>query len=149
MQTCNVTIRVYVLRSLCQSDYRKQKIQHLSKSKPSYCIISYRFAFFVGPSCVYFGSHFQIVLFLCRNRFPDTMLYMAAVAKAAATSKFDLSCRPLSAQRAFMANTRDARTNPMSRFVWSSVNCARSTFDDYRYIIPGTTFISSAINSIV
>ena len=95
-----------------------------------------------------FNPHFQIV-FPCRNRLPDTMLYMAAVAKAAATSKFDLSCRPLSAQRAFLANTRDARTNLMSRFVWSSVNCVRSTFDDYRYIIPGTTFISYAMSDIV
>ena len=86
---------------------------------------------------LYFGSHFQIVVFLCRNRFPDTMLYMAAVAKAAATSKFDLSGRPLSAQRAFMVNTRDACTNLMSRLVWSSVNCARSTFDYYRHIISG------------
>ena len=87
-------------------------------------------------------------VFLCRNRFPDTMLYMTALAKAAAISKFDLSCRPLSAQRAFMANTRDTRTNLMSRFAWSNVNCVRSTFDYYRYVIPGT-FISYAINSIV
>ena len=91
---------------------------------------------------LYFGSHFRIVIFICRNRFPDTMLYMAAVAKAAAISKFDLSCRPLSAQRAYEANTRDARTNLMSRFVWSSARCVRSTFDDYRYIITGTTCIS-------
>ena len=92
---------------------------------------------------------FRIVIFLCRNRFQDTMLYMAAVAKTAATSKFDLSGRPLSAQRAFMANTREARANLMSRFVLSNVRWVRSTFDDYRYILPGATFTSYAINSIV
>ena len=42
------------------------------------------------------------------------MLYMAAVAKTAVTSKFDLSWRPLSDQRACMANTRDAPTDLMS-----------------------------------
>ena len=30
---------------------------------------------------LYFGSHFRIVIFICRNRFQDTMLYMAAAAK--------------------------------------------------------------------
>ena len=75
---------------------------------------------------------------------------MAAVAKAAATSKFDLCCKPLSAQRAFMASTRDTRTDLMSRFVWSSVRCVYFYFRcDYRYIITGTTFISYAINSMV
>ena len=78
-------------------------------------IISRRFAIFVGPPCVlYFGLHFRIVTYLCRNRFPNTMLYMAAVAKTAVTSKFDFSFRPLSAQRACMANTRDVPTNLMS-----------------------------------
>ena len=68
---------------------------------------------------------------------------MAAVAKAAPTSKFDLSCRPLFAQRTYTtADTRDVRTNLMSRFVWSSVvGSVRSTFDDYRYVVTGTTFI--------
>ena len=42
------------------------------------------------------------------------MLYMADVAKTAVTSKFDLYCTPLSAQRAGMANTRDAPTNLIS-----------------------------------
>ena len=65
--------------------------------------------------CVcFFCSHFRIVTYPCRNRFPDTMLYMAAVAKTAVTSKFDLCCRSLSAQRAGMANARDAPTNLMS-----------------------------------
>ena len=43
---------------------------------------------------LYFGSHSRIVICRCTNRFQDTMLYTAAVATAAATSKFDLSCRP-------------------------------------------------------
>ena len=76
----------------------------------------------------HFGSHFRIVIFLYRNRFPDTMHNMAAVVKTAATSKFDLSCRPLSAQRAFMANTRDATTNIMSEVVWSSVRLVYPAF---------------------
>ena len=76
----------------------------------------------------HFGSHFRIVIFLYRNRFPDTMLIMAAVVKPAATSKFDLSCRPLSAQRAFTANTRDATTNIMSQVVWSSVRLVYPAF---------------------
>ena len=98
---------------------------------------------------LYFGSHFRKVVFLCRKRFPDNMFYVAAVAKAAPTSKFDLSCRTLSGQRAhvwYTANTCDARTNLTSMFVWSSVRGVRSIFDDYRYIITGTTFISYAIN---
>ena len=61
-----------------------------------------------------FGLHFRIVAYLRRNRLPDTMLYMAAIAKTAVNSNFDLCCRPLSAQRAGMANTRDAPTNLMS-----------------------------------
>ena len=73
------------------------------------------------------------------------MLYMAAVAQTAATSIFDLSCRPLSAQRAYTANTRNARTNFMSTFLWSGVRCVRSTFDDYRYGIKDTTHISYTI----
>ena len=104
-------------------------------------IISYHsvLQFSLAPLLVllHFGSHFQIlvliVVFHCRNRFPDTVLCMAAVAKAAVTSKFDLSCRPRSAQGAFIANTRDASTNLMPRFEWSSANSVRSTFDDNRY----------------
>ena len=93
MQTCNVTIRVSVLRPLCLSDYPKHKIKCWSKWQPSYHSV---LQFSLAPVVfLYFGSLFQIEVFLCRNRFPDTMLYMAAVAKAAATSKFHFSCRPL------------------------------------------------------
>ena len=35
------------------------------------------------------------------------------------------------------------------RFVWSNVRYVRSIFDNYRYIVPGTIFISYPINSIV
>ena len=133
MQTCNVTTRVYVLRPLCLPDYPKHKIKCWSKWQPSYHSV---LLFSLAPVVfLYFGSHLRIVVFLRRNRFPDNMFYMAAVAKAAPTSKFDFFCRPLSAQQAYTANTRDARTNLLSRFVWSSVRCARSTFDDHRYII--------------
>ena len=144
-----MTIRVYVLRGLFQSDYSKHKIQYWSKWKT---IISYHIVlqFSLAPVVfLCFRSQFQIVVLLCRNRFPGTMRYMATVAIASTTIKPDLSCRPLSAQREYMANTRDARTNLMSRFVWSSVKCVRSTFNEYRYIVPGTTFTSYAIISIV
>ena len=82
------------------------------------------------------------------------MFYMAAVAEKAATSKFDLYCRPLSAQRAFMASTRDAPANLVSEVCMEQctgrVRCVYVYFRcDYRYIITGTTFISYAINSIV
>ena len=96
----------------CLSDYPKHKIKCWSKWQPSYRSV---LLFSLAPLVfLYFGLHFRIVTYLCRNRFPDTMLYMAAVAKTAVTSKFDLCCRPLSAQRACMANTRDAPTNLMS-----------------------------------
>ena len=98
---------------------------------------------------LYFGSHFQIVVFLCRRPLLGYYALYGSRCKSSRDQEFDLSCRPLSAQRAVMANPRDARTNLMSRFVWNSVNCVRSTFDGYRYIIPGTTFISYDINSIV
>ena len=127
--------------------YPKHKIKRWSKWQPSYHSV---LQFSLAPLVfLYFGSHFRIVVFLCRKRFPDNMFYVAAVAKAAPTSKFDFSCRPLSAQRAriwYTANTRDARTNLISRFVWLSVRCVRSTFDDYRCAITGTAY---AINSIV
>ena len=55
------------------------------------------------------------------------------------TSKFDLCCRPLSAQRVCMANTLTPLLISCQKFVWS---CGRSTFDDYRCTIPGTNFIS-------
>ena len=103
---------------------------------------------------LYFGSHFRIVIFLRRNRSPDTMLYIAVVAKTAVTSEFDLSCKPLSAQRACMANTRDAPTNLMSDVCMEQctgrVRCVYFCFRcDYRYIITGMAFISYAINSAV
>ena len=140
MQTFNVTIRVYVLRLLRLSDYPKHKINCWSRWQPLY---HSALQFSLAPVVLlYFGSHFRIALFLCRNPDPGKMFCMVDVANAAATSEFDLSCRPLSAQRACMTNTGDARTNLMSRFVWSSARCVRSTFDDYRYIITGTTFIS-------
>ena len=140
MQPCNVAIRVSVVRPLCLSEYPKHKIKCCSVLQFSLAPVVFLF----------FG---RIVIFLCRNRFPDTVLYMAAVANAT-TRKFDLSCRPLSAQRACMANTRDAPTNLMSevcmeqctgrvRYVHFYFRC------DYRYVITGTTFISYAINSIV
>ena len=92
MQTCNVTTRVYVLRPLCLPDYPKHKIKCWSKWQPSYHSV---LLFSLAPVVfLYFGSHLRIVVFLRRNRFPDNMFYMAAVAKAAPTSKFDLSCRP-------------------------------------------------------
>ena len=96
----------------CLFDYPKHKIKCWSKWQPSYRRV---FQFSLSPLLfLYFGLHFWIVTYLCRNRFPDTMLFVAAVAKTAVTSKFDLCCRPLSAQRACMANTRDAPTNLMS-----------------------------------
>ena len=98
----------------CLSDYPKHKIKWWSKWQPSYRSV---LQIFVGISCaffVFFCLHFRIVTYLCRNSFPDTMLYIAAVAKTARNSKLDLCCRPLSAQRACMANTRDAPTNLMS-----------------------------------
>ena len=150
MHTCNATIRIYVLRPLCLSDYPKHEIKCSSKWQPSYHgVLQFSLAPVVS---LYFGSYFRIVVFICRKTFPDIMFCMAAVAKAAPTSKFDLSCRPRSAQLAhiwYTANTHDARTNLMSRFVWSSVRCVRSTFDDYRYIITSTTFTSYAINRVV
>ena len=142
MQTCNLTIRVYVLRPLCVSDYPKHIIKCWSKWQPSYHSVC---KFSLAPLVfLYFGSHFRIVIFLCRNRFPDAMLYTAAVAKVAATSKFDLACFPLSAQRAFMANTRYAGTDFMSEacleqcklcsfnFRWLPVYCNRH--DLWRFI---------------
>ena len=91
---------------------KKHKIKCWSKWQPSYRSVLH---FSLAPLVfLYFGLHFRIVTFLCRNLFPDTMLYMADVAKTAVNSKFDLCCRPLSAQRAGMANTRDAPTNLMS-----------------------------------
>ena len=113
--------------------YPEHKIKCWSKWQPSdHSALQFSLALLVFLCC---GSHFRIVVFLYRKRFPDNMFYMAAVAKATPTSKFDLSCRPLSAQRTYTtANTRDARTNLMSRFLWSRVRCVRSTFDDYRYI---------------
>ena len=63
---------------------------------------------------LYFGSYFREVVFLRRNPDPGKMFYMAAITNAAVTSKFDLCCRSLSAQRAGMANTRDAPTYLMS-----------------------------------
>ena len=96
----------------CLSDYPKHKIKWWSKWQPSYrSVLQCSLAPLVF---LYFGSHFRIVTFLCRNRFPDTMLHTAAVAKTAVTSKFDLCGRPLSAQRVCMANTRDAPANLMS-----------------------------------
>ena len=151
MQRCNVAIRVYVLRPLCLSEYPKHKIKCCSKRQPSHSVLQFSLTPLVF---LYFGSNFRIVIFLCRNRFPATMLYMAAVAKTAATSKFDLSCRPPSAQRACMANTRDAPANLMSELCMEQctgrVRCVYFYFGcDYRFIITGTTFISYAINSIV
>ena len=91
---------------------KKHKIKCWSKWQPSYRSVLH---FSLAPLVfLYFGSHFRIVIFLRRNRSPDTMLYIAVVAKTAVTSEFDLSCKPLSAQRACMANTRDAPTNLMS-----------------------------------
>ena len=96
----------------CLSDYPKHNIKCWSKWQPSYRSV---LQFSLAPLVfLYFGFHFRTATYLCRNRFPDTMLYMAAVGKTAVTSKFDLCCRPLSAQRACMANTRDAPTNLMS-----------------------------------
>ena len=77
------------------------------------------------------------------------MLYMAAVAKTAVTSKVDLSCRPLYAQQACMANTRDAPTNLMSDvcteqcMLWSFyfrwLPVYYTSYELYIYsIIPGT-----------
>ena len=141
-----------ILRPLCLSDYPKRKIKCWSKWQPSYhSVLQFSLA---PPVFLYFGSHFRIVIFLCRNRFPDIMLNMAAVAKTAVTSKFDLSCRPISAQRACMANTRDAPTNLMSDVCMEQctgrVRCVYFYFRcDCRYIITDTTFTSYAINSIV
>ena len=93
----------------CLSDYPKHKINWLSKLQPSYRSV---LLFSLVPLVfLYFGLHFRIVTYLCRNLFPDTILYNAAVAKTALTSKLDLCCKPLSAQPACMANTRDAPTN--------------------------------------
>ena len=83
------------------------------------------------------------------------MLYMAAVAKTAVTSKVDLSCRPLYAQQACMANTRDAPTNLMSDVCTEQctrrLRCVYFCFRcDYRYTYyNSTTFIPYAINSKV
>ena len=82
----------------CLSDYPKDKIKCCSKWQPSYRSV---LQFSLAPLVfLYFGLHFRTVTYLCRNRFPDTMLHMAAVAKTAATSKFDLSCRPLLSEHA-------------------------------------------------
>ena len=112
-------------------------------------IISYHsvLQFSLAPVVLlYFGSHFRIALFLCRNPDPGKMFCMVDVANAAATSEFDLSCRPLSAQRVCMANTLTPLLISCQKFVWS---CGRSTFDDYRCTIPGTNFISYQQYSII
>ena len=105
--------------SFCLSDYLKHKIKCWSKWQPSHrSVLQSSLAPLVF---LYFGLHFRLVTYLCRNRFPDTMLYMATVAKTAVTSKFDLCCRLLSAQRACMANTRDAPTKSHVRSLYGAV----------------------------
>ena len=69
---------------------------------------TFRWPFFVF---LYFGSYFRVVVFLRSNH--EDVLY-GSRHKRSRDSKFDLSCRPLSAQRVCMANTRDASTNFMS-----------------------------------
>ena len=77
--------------SFCLSDYLKHKIKCWSKWQPSHrSVLQSSLAPLVF---LYFGLHFRLVTYLCRNRFPDTMLYMAVVAKTAVTTKFDLRCR--------------------------------------------------------
>ena len=72
---------------------------------------------FVGPCFVPFTFvHIsKIVVFLCGNRYPDKMLTCRPLTMDASNSMVDLSCRPLFAQRACMANTRDAPTNLMPK----------------------------------
>ena len=142
-----------VPRPLFLSDYAKHEIRCWSKRQPSHHSV---LPFSLAPLVVlYFGSHFRAVIFILRNRFPDSMLYMAAVATTAVTSKFDLSCRPFYAQQACMPSTRDAPTILMSevcteqctrrlRFVYFCFRCVNR----YTYY-NSTTFIPYAINSIV
>ena len=79
----------------CLSDSPEHKIKCWSKWH-HHIVAFYNFSLASCVSFIIFGLHFRIVTYLCRNRFPDAMLYMAAVAKPAVTSKFDLCCRPLS-----------------------------------------------------
>ena len=112
MQTCDMTNRVYVVRPLCPSiPYIKSKVgRNGNHHIIAFC--NFRWPLLCSCSLVHFSG--LLYKYFSRNRFPDIMLYMSAVAKIAVTSKFDLSCRPLPAQRARMANTRDAPTNLMS-----------------------------------
>ena len=133
------SIRLYVLRPLCPTIPNIKT--NVGRNSNNHIIAFCNFHWPLLGSFIF--SFFRVVIFLCRNRFPDAMLYMAAVAKTAATSKFDLYCRPLSAQRACMANTRDDPTNLMSNVCLeqctSRVRCAYFYFRcNYRYIIPGT-----------
>ena len=119
----------------CLSDYPKDKIKCCSKWQPSYRSV---LQFSLAPLVfLYFGLHFRTVTYLCRNRFPDTMLYMAAVAKqpwpVSSTSAVGLF---LLSEHAW-----PTRVTPLliscGKFVWS---CGRSTFVDYRCTIPGTRY---------
>ena len=130
----------------CLSDYPKHK--SIDGRNDNHHIVA--FCNFRWPLVFpYFGLHFRLVTFLCRNRFPGTRLHMAAVAKTVVTSKFDLCCRPfLLSEQAW-----PTRVTPLliscQKFVWNSLcyqkhsiilgTKGKSTFHLIRHTyVPGT-----------